>query len=231
MPSLGRKIIRRAGTPLARFYYRFLFGGDSAFSKACGRWVSAWEASASRGDVPVDAPTWDAQYRSGRWSFLHNPSELARYGVLAAFCQRLTPAQRILDVGCGEGILRDFLRTGGYRRYVGVDLSSVAIEAARRDAGPHDAFVVGDAESYAPNESFDAVVLNECLYYFHDPLAQAVRYLGTAPAGGVLIVSMFESPRTRAILKVLEQRLPKAERVRLEGRAGAWLLAAFQRRE
>jgi len=230
MPSLGRKILRRAGNPLARFYYRFLFGRDSAFTQACGRWVSAWEASGSRGDVPVGAGAWDEQYRAGHWSFLHNPSELARYGVLAAFCQRLTPARTILDVGCGEGILRDLLRDG-YQRYVGVDLSSVAIDAARREAGSHDSFVVADAESYAPGEAFDVVVLNECLYYLHDPLAQAERYLRMASPEGALILSMFESPRTRAILRVLEERWPSRQKVRLEASAGAWLLAVVQATE
>jgi SAM-dependent methyltransferase len=231
MSSLSRKIVRRAGSPLARLYYRFLFGGDSGLARACGRWVTAWEASGSRGDVPVDAGTWDDQYRSGHWSFLHDPSELARYGALAASSQRLTPARTILDVGCGEGILRELLRDRGYQRYVGVDLSSVAIEAARRSAAPEDSFVVADAETYAPGETFDAVVLNECLYYFHDPLEQAERYMRMTTPEGALIISMFESPRTRAILRVLERRRPRAERVRLEGHAGAWLLAAFQHGE
>jgi SAM-dependent methyltransferase len=230
MPSLSRKFLRRAGSPLARFYYRFLFGGNGPLAAACGRWVSRWEETSSRGDVPVDSGTWDEQYGSGHWSFLRNPSELARYAALAAFCRKLTPGRTILDVGCGEGILRDRLRAGGDSRYVGVDLSAVAIEAARRDARPGETFVVADAESYTPAERFDAVVLNECLYYFREPLAQAERYLGMTSPEGSLIVSMFESPRTRAILRILEERLPRLERLRLEGPAGAWLLAAFRPR-
>jgi SAM-dependent methyltransferase len=172
----------------------------------------------------------DEQYRSGHWAFLHNPSELARYAAARGVLPEADAGRTVLDVGCGEGILRDLLRAGGESRYVGVDLSTVAIEAARRDARPGETFVVADAESYAPQGTFDAVVLNECLYYFREPLTQAERYLGMTAPGGSLIVSMFESPRTRAILRVLEERLPKRERLRLEGPGGAWLLAAFRPR-
>jgi hypothetical protein len=90
--------------------------------------------------------------------------------------------------------------------------------------------VVADAEVWAPGAEFDAVVMNECLYYFHDPLAQARRYFDAVRAGGVLVVSMFESPRTRAILRVLERRLPRVERVRIETAKGAWSVAVFRRR-
>lgn len=229
MSSLSIKIRRRAGSPLARFYYRYLFGGTSALARAAGRWVAGWEETAHRGDVPVDSRTWDAQYSEGHWSFLADSSELARYAAIAAFCQRLTSARSVLDVGCGEGILRGLLPST-CERYVGIDLSSVAIERAHRNARPGDTFLAADAETYAPAGAFDAVVLNEVLYYFHDPLAQAERYLAAATPKGALIVSMFESPRTRAILRVLERRLPRLERVRLEGRAGAWLLVAYRPR-
>jgi 2-polyprenyl-6-hydroxyphenyl methylase/3-demethylubiquinone-9 3-methyltransferase len=228
MASLTSKILSRLASPLGRLHYRLLFGRPGALAAWSDRLVRRLEAHSRRGDLPASAAAWNEQYSAGKWSYLRDPAELARYGVLVAFCERLTPCRRILDVGCGEGILRDLLRRGEDQRYLGIDVSNVAIEAARRRAGAGDEFRVDDAETFATDERFDAVVLNESLYYLHDPLGQAGRYLELAADGGVLIVSMFESTRTRAILRALERRLAHARSLRLEGERGAWLLAAFQ---
>ena len=229
MASLTSKILRRLASPLGRLHYRLLFGRPGALAAWSERWVRRLEAHSTRGDLPLDESAWDEQYRKGHWSYLRSPAELARYGVLVAFFQRLTPARSVLDVGCGEGILRDLLRRGGYERYVGVDLSAIAVEAARRGADSRDELIAADAEAFSAAETFDAVVLNESLYYFHDPLAQAARYLAMTRPEGALIVSMFESARTRAILRVLERRHAGAQSLRLEAERGAWLLAAFRR--
>ena len=199
MASLTSKILGRLASPLGRLHYRLLFGRPGAMAAWSDRLVRRLEAHSRRGDLPASAALWNEQYRAGLWSYLRDPAELARYGVLAAFCERLTPCRRVLDVGCGEGILRDFLRRGEYQRYLGIDVSEVAIEAARRGADGRDELLVADAERFTSEERFDAVVLNESLYYFHDPLAEAARYLAMTADGGALIVSMFESPRTRAI--------------------------------
>jgi 2-polyprenyl-3-methyl-5-hydroxy-6-metoxy-1,4-benzoquinol methylase len=228
MATLKSKILRRLASPASRFHYRFLFGRPGGLAAWSERWVRRLEAHSSRGDLPVSAAAWDEQYRQGNWSYLRAPSELARYGALVAFVERLTPGKTVLDVGCGEGILRDLLRAGGYQRYVGIDVSAVAIEAARRTADRRDELILGDAETLALADTFDAVVLNESLYYFRDPLAQAERYLAMTSPAGALIVSMFESPRTRAILRALGHRCRRAQSLRLESAAGAWLLDVFR---
>lgn len=228
MASLTSKILSRLASPLSRLHYRLLFGRGGALAASSDRLVRNLEAHSRRGDLPASAAAWNEQYGAGKWAYLRDPGELARYGILVAFCERLTPCRRVLDVGCGEGILRDLLRRGDDRRYLGIDVSEVAIEAARSRADADDEFRVADAETFATEERFDAVVLNESLYYFHDPLGQAARYLELTADGGALIVSMFESPRTRAILRALEQRLAHGQSLRLEGERGAWLLAAFR---
>jgi len=228
MASLTSKILSRLASPLGRLHYRLLFGRAGTLAAWSDRLVHRLEAHSRRGDLPASAEAWNEQYSAGKWTYLRDPAELARYGVLAAFCERLTPCRRVLDVGCGEGILRELLRRRDDQRYLGIDVSEVAIEAARRRAAVGDEFRVADAETFETEERFDAVVLNESLYYFHDPLGQAGRYLGLTADGGVLIVSMFESPRTRAILRALERRRAHSQSLRLEGERGAWLLAAFR---
>ena len=233
MPTLLRKILRRALRPAVRIYYPLLFGRRFPGAAAGERWVRRLEALGSGGDLPLSGASWEEQYRAGRWACLRSADELARYGVIVALLDRGLDqgagARTILDVGCGEAILRDLLPGDGYDRYVGLDLSPAAIEKARVGARPQDRLEVADAETWAPAESFDAVVMNECLYYFHDPLAQAHRYFEAARLGGVLLVSMFESPRTRAILRALSARLPAPDRVRVSGARGTWSVAVFRR--
>lgn len=107
--------------------------------------------------------------------------------VLAALPAGCEPA-RVLEVGCGEGLLGAALRRVAERRgmrlrYAGSDVSSAAVALARRHApGGYD---VGDAATVAdrhPPGSFDLVVAKNLLHHLDEP----VRFL--AGAGRLLAV-------------------------------------------
>jgi SAM-dependent methyltransferase len=209
-------------------YYTLLFGRRFPHALRLEGWLSAWEARSGRGDVPQPHEAWEAQYRGGRWDCLGRADEAARYGVIAGLLAHQRP-RCVLDVGCGEGLLLDHFRPREGGSYLGIDLSAAAIEAAGRRGDDRARCVVADAEAFAPEERLDAVVLNECLYYFRDPLGQAERYHGLLRQGGILIVSMFRSPRTRALLRALKARLPPAEELELRHPKGRWYVAVFRR--
>ena len=56
--------------------------------------------------------------------------ELAHYSAIVGYCYYLNKSGTILDIGCGEGILQERLRSLNYSRYVGVDISAKAIRRA-----------------------------------------------------------------------------------------------------
>ncbi len=225
---------RKGFRPLLAVYYRLLYGRRFPFSETLGRWVAAGERWVGRGDVPLAREDWEAQYRGGDWDFLEDAGELARYALIAAWLHRFCPGGSVLDVGCGEGVLLDHLAPFGRRRYTGIDLSEAAIDKGSGRVGDGVELVVADAETYdprsgAPEAGWDAVVLNECLYYFHDPITEARKYRDGLAEGGVLVVSMFRSWRTDAILRRVEATWPAAASTRVSNPAGSWSLAVFRR--
>lgn len=211
-----------------RLYYRLLFGRSFPGSRRLAAWVRAYERVSGRGDVPLSRQAWEEQYRRDGWEFLRRLDESPRYSLIAGYLRHLRPGGSILDVGCGEGLLCDWVRPHGYSRYTGIDLASEAVERAAARTDDRTSFLAADAQDYTPPESYDAIVFNECLYYFDDPLVVFERYRRSIAApGGVLIVSLFRSPRTAALLRCLERSFPLLEAARVENRRGTWEVAVF----
>lgn len=211
---------------LVAFLYYRSFGEPSAFGRWAAPRVRAWEKRTARGDAPLSPQAWEGQYREGHWDYLNE--EAARYKGLAALIHRALPRPRILDVGCGDGTLVTALREGsGYASYLGIDVSTVAIERALRHAEDHTRFLAADAERFTTPQRFDAIVFNESLYYFEDPLGGAARYAALLEPGGRFVLSMFGSQRSLAILRALRQRYRVVEERQETGPRGTWHQVVF----
>lgn len=123
---------------------------------------------------------------------------------------------RILEVGCGHGLLSLFLALRGHeRRVVGVDVDEAKVAAARQAAerlGPDAAFVDFAAvpAGWRPDEPADAVVIADVLYLL--PEAQQRRLLGACAGsltpGGVLVVKeVGHEPRWKFRWNVVQETL------------------------
>jgi SAM-dependent methyltransferase len=95
------------------------------------------------------------------------------------------PAGRLLDVGCGHGLLLDEARSRGYDT-VGLELSRSAASHAREELG----LDVREApvEDFADAGGFDVVVLADVIEHLDDPVAAVDRCAGMLRPGGVLCV-------------------------------------------
>ncbi len=179
------------------------------------------------------AQTWEAQYAAGRWDFLGQLSELARFSVLAGYICHLKPGGAVLDVGCGQGVLLRRLPNSCYTRYVGIDVSGSAIAAAQQQQNARSMFFATDCEEYVPAEPFDVMVFNEVLCCLRDPLRTVERYMRSLKADGVLLVSMCTAARGSAtILWRLKRAYAAVDEVRIvhSGRKVSWVCAAFRPR-
>jgi len=83
--------------------------------------------------LEVESDEWNKEFSSGRWSCLdENPAERARHAVIGMYCRKYFPSGNILDVGCGVGTLVDFLSDKQKKKYIGIDISSEAINIGRK---------------------------------------------------------------------------------------------------
>lgn len=106
------------------------------------------------------------------------------------FC-KLTPGDRVLDLGCGRGATVHYLYEKHHIRAVGVDPSEKLVEEARKQYGYAD-FYLGNAENLPfENQSFDCVFA-ECTLSLMDigsALPQVNRVL--APNGWFIATDVY----------------------------------------
>lgn len=109
-------------------------------------------------------------YQLTVFRFLHRLSALV--------CQ--VQPQSILEIGCGEGFVLDYLvKRHPELSYTGVDLSAEAVRMARRITAPGIDYICADGrEIPLPDKQFDLVIVSEVLEHVARPdqvLAEALR--------------------------------------------------------
>lgn len=142
--------------------------------------------------IEIKDNEWNEQYSDGVWDYLCQADEGARYSVILGYIRRYVPEGKVLDLGCGAGILWDYLTEQEKANYTGIDFSDEAIKLAKRKS--EKSFVVSNICEYKPNEKYDAIVFNEVLYYLPQPLSVVKRYFDYLKPGGIIVVSMFLYP-------------------------------------
>jgi malonyl-CoA O-methyltransferase len=140
--------------------------------------------------------------------------EQAAAGLLRAILRRrLDGSARLLDVGCGTGLLTALL-LGAFpgAHAVAVDLSDGMIaEARRRLSGRRVTFATGDIESGFPAGPFDLVASSMTLQWTLDPAAVLRGAAARLAPGGLLAFAVPAEgtlPELREAYAAAAERLP-----------------------
>ncbi len=135
---------------------------------------------------------WDE--RSPRFRSLHGVNRL-RVALLDEWVGREIPGRRILDLGCGGGLLAEPLALRG-ARVIGLDRSGPSLRAGRDHAGAchwAPSYVCGDLMAIpARDASFDAVLLADVLEHVTDPAAAIAEAARVLRSGGWLYASTID---------------------------------------
>ena len=127
------------------------------------------------------------------WSRIWN---LASYTNRAIYDRALAALddrhQRVLDVGCGTGIMSAKLAASG-RDTLGVDLSPAMIHRARRKRTANLDFIIGDAEHLpVADGEFDAVVNLISLHHYPNANRALSEFHRVLRPGGRLVLVIFD---------------------------------------
>jgi 2-polyprenyl-3-methyl-5-hydroxy-6-metoxy-1,4-benzoquinol methylase len=206
--------------------------GRHALRGHAARWLKLLVDRGRRSDgLLQSAQSWEAQYAAGRWDFLAQLSELARFSVLAGYICHLKPGGTVLDTGCGQGVLLHRLPRSCYSKYVGIDVSGSAISVAQAQGNECSTFFAADCDEYSPAEHFDVIVFNEVLCCLRDPLRTVERYARSLNPGGLLLVSLCTAARgSSTILRRLKRAYATVDEVRIvhSGRKVSWVCTALR---
>lgn len=164
------------------------------------------EARLLSGDVPALRKYWNNLYHGQYLDVLEAKAEFGRHGVIAEIITRTIDSGRVIDAGCGTGILASLLDPKRFY-YLGLDISDTAIEFARRNRSRQGAeFRTERIEDCHDIKGAKAVVFNEVLYYIGltEGLSIAKLWLDE---GGVIVVSLFDFPEGREVLAGVQGHL------------------------
>jgi ubiquinone/menaquinone biosynthesis C-methylase UbiE len=128
-----------------------------------------------------------------RWSHVWDLARYINYSIYrTALASLAAPHQRIVDVGCGTGLMSLKLAATG-RQVLGVDLSSAMIEHARSRSSARLEFLQADAENLPlESASFDAVVNLISFHHYPNPDRALAEFRRVFRPGGRLVLIAFD---------------------------------------
>lgn len=174
-----------------------------------------WKAAHHLG-VRASRWAWDDQFRRGHWDRLE-----ARSPGTIALVARYAKGGRVVELGCGTGSLARQLPTGSFSDFLGIDVSAVAIERARRECPSGCRFETVPMEEWQGTTGAAVILLEESLYYLApaDQRSLLARCYASLAPGGVVIVIACDGQKHADTLATAEGSGRVVERINRGRRA------------
>lgn len=162
----------------------------------------------------------DQKYSDGSWDYFDKDHSFEMVKVVEKYARK----GRILDIGCGTGILASMMKPDAFKHYLGIDVSPEAIARAQQSKSEKIHFEISDIQNYKCNDTFDLILFEESLYYVpffrKRLLRRCVRWLRSQ---GLVIVTMADPSRFTGMVKMIrknfhiieERHFPNSQRLLL----------------
>src|SRR5579862_107905 len=122
----------------------------------------------------------------------------------------LVPGEKVLDIGCGTGMLAEYAASlvGSTGSIVGIDPLPLRIEIANKRSAPNLTFKVGDANDLGEfaADSFDVVYMNAVFHWLPEKSAPLRAVLRVLKSGGRFGLTT-APPEVRRWLNVIRDRV------------------------
>jgi ubiquinone/menaquinone biosynthesis C-methylase UbiE len=160
------------------------------------------------------------QYYERYWTSAgYNPTGGVSPSLAKLYARYVPNGADCLDVGCGDGGTSGIWLTEHGARYVGVDVSSKAIDLAR-DRGLDARLIEDAADLPFSTASFDVVTCIEVFEHLFDPVSAAKEIRRVVKPGGILLASVPNAAHWRDRLDMLiGQWTPRGDDL---GRSEPW---------
>jgi 2-polyprenyl-3-methyl-5-hydroxy-6-metoxy-1,4-benzoquinol methylase len=146
--------------------------------------------------------SFDEKFRTGQWNF---SGEAAT--ELAEVVEQYVRGGDILMLGCGTAAITRALRPDGFNTFLGIDVSTEAIDRARLHGNERIRFELGDMLSFKSESRFNVILFSESLYYLKvwqrkRMLDHALRMLRP---DGRIIITISQPTRFGHLLRMIRQ--------------------------
>jgi 2-polyprenyl-6-hydroxyphenyl methylase/3-demethylubiquinone-9 3-methyltransferase len=138
---------------------------------------------------------------------IRNRGQACLMAALSLYGERM-PSRRDALI-FAEGLLQQRLQSQNYSRFVGTDISDLAIQKAAADAGDDKStYLVADMDTYKPEGRFDLIIFNEVIYYSKHPLKTLQRLATYLKPDGLLIVTINDHKHSAELWEVIKDGFP-----------------------
>ncbi len=192
----------------------------SEFKKRLTLAINGSFLGGSYAPLPGGKELLDREYKEGIWDYLADIEELSRFSVINGYCNHFKKNYTVLEIGCGEGLLKERLCPSNYEYFLGIDISSEPVERAKLKEDAKSFFACADATKFVPDRKFDLIIFNECLLYIAEPAALMKRYEAYLDADGYFIVSMYKDQYSIKIWRIIDAAYKTITATRIKNQKG-----------